>query len=173
MVGHNPPRQLGAASEVGQGPLAGQLGSEPIVGGHCAPAQLHPVHEVGSQVEVPCIVGGASHVGAPSQVVEPRQVADPMHVRRSTPQVGVPSHDGYSGQVMFPEQVCADPAQVGSAVQVTGWHVSIAAQVACMQVKKPLQVADPWHDGNPTMVGSPQSGLDASYVGGGGQVAAP
>lgn len=42
-----------------------------------------------------------------------------------------------------------------------------------MQVKKPLQVADPWHDGNPTMVGSPQSGLDASYVGGGGQVTAP
>jgi hypothetical protein len=63
---------------------------------------------------------------------------------------------------MFPEQVCTDPAHVGSAVQVTAWHVSIAAQVACMQVKKPLQVDEPWHDGNPIMVGLPQSGSDAS-----------
>ncbi|MCH8992246.1 MAG: hypothetical protein IIA44_10920 [Acidobacteria bacterium] len=159
IVGQNPPKQLGAANDVGQCPFDAQLGSPAIVGGHCTAAQLSSVHWVGSQV-MPCMVG-CSQVGAPSQVDDPSQVAAPMHVWISAPQVGVPSHEGYNGHVRFPEQVCADPAHVGSAVQVIGWQVSIAAQVACMQVKKPLHVAEPWHDGNPTMVALPQLGSEA------------
>lgn len=58
-------------------------------------------------------------------------------------------------------------------MQVIGWHVSIAAQVAWKQVKNPSQVDEPWHDGLPIMVGLPQSGPLAAYVGGGGQVTAP
>jgi hypothetical protein len=43
-------------------------------------------------------------------------------------------------------------------VQVTDWQVSIAAHEAPMQVKKPSQVDEPWHDGFPVMVGSAHSG---------------
>lgn len=42
-VGQRPPAQLAIASEVGQA-AAAQLGSHAIVGGHCVPAQLTPLH---------------------------------------------------------------------------------------------------------------------------------
>lgn len=56
-----------------------------------------------------------------------------MHVPCSS-HVAVPMHEGYCAQVGLPEQVDSDPAQVGSAVQVTERQVWIAAQVAFIQV---------------------------------------
>jgi hypothetical protein len=73
-----------------------------------------------------------SQVAAPSQVVEPRQVDEPIQV--AVWQVSVPGHEGYSAQVGFGEHVASDPAQVGSAVQVIGLHVSKAAHVAFKHV---------------------------------------
>jgi hypothetical protein len=47
IVGHRPPEQLAAPAEVGQLPSGGQLASPDMVGGHCAAAQLTPLHDVG------------------------------------------------------------------------------------------------------------------------------
>ena len=72
-------------------------------------------------------VGGGGQVVTLWHVCEPRQVCEPMQVVPS--QVGAPGHVGYKSQVSSPEQVASAPAQVASAAQVTGWQVSIAAQV--------------------------------------------
>lgn len=77
---------------------------------------------------------GGSQVGTPAQVDVPRQVGEPMQVLFVAPQVAVPLHDGYSGQVTLYEQVDDRGLQVGSEVQVGLRQVWNAAQLASTQV---------------------------------------